>query len=100
MTGDGVNDAPSLKKADTGIAVEGASDAARSAADIVFLAPGLSAIIDALKVCKSNYALFGDKLTNNFSIRLLVRFSIACTRTSCTELRCLFTWSSSWACGS
>ncbi|CAI7647264.1 unnamed protein product [Penicillium discolor] len=52
MTGDGVNDAASLKKADTGIAVEGASDAARSAADIVFLAPGLSAIIEAIKIAR------------------------------------------------
>ncbi|KAJ5787070.1 P-type ATPase [Penicillium paradoxum] len=52
MTGDGVNDAASLKKADTGIAVEGASDAARSAADIVFLASGLSAIIDAIKISR------------------------------------------------
>jgi P-type E1-E2 ATPase len=49
MTGDGVNDVLSLKKADTGITVEGASNAARSAADIAFLAPDLSAIIDAIK---------------------------------------------------
>ncbi|KAH7007739.1 HAD-like domain-containing protein [Ilyonectria destructans] len=44
MTGDGVNDAPSFKKADCGIAVEGSSEAAQATADIVFLAPGLSTI--------------------------------------------------------
>lgn len=78
MTGDGVNDSPALKQAELGTAVSAATDVAKASGSMVLTQPGLSEIIDALKVSRKTYQRMLTWVINKITkvVEVVVLFTI------------------------
>ena len=78
MTGDGVNDSPALKQAELGTAVSAATDVAKASASVVLTKPGLSEIIDTIKVSRQTYQRMLTWVINKITkvVEVVVLFTV------------------------